>query len=242
MIPNPGRIRIYTSGCPKNQNRCWYRIGSPPPVGSKKEVLKLRSVSSIVIAPASTGNESRSKMAVIRIDHTNRGICSIFIFIFRMFKIVLMKLIAPRMEEIPARWREKMVKSTAVLGIKVLFERGGYTVHPVPGPDSVRDERIIRVIEGGRSQNLMLFIRGNAISGDIIIMGINQFPNPPTMMGITMKKIITKAWVVTIVLNVCSDLGIMDGWDSFSRINILIEDPISPDHSPNLKYMVPMSL
>lgn len=23
IIPNPGRIRIYTSGCPKNQNKCW---------------------------------------------------------------------------------------------------------------------------------------------------------------------------------------------------------------------------
>jgi len=39
----------------------------------------------------------------------------------------------------------------------------------------------------------MLFIRGNAISGAPIIRGISQFPNPPIMMGITMKKIITKA-------------------------------------------------
>ena len=22
-IPNPGKIKIYTSGCPKNQNKCW---------------------------------------------------------------------------------------------------------------------------------------------------------------------------------------------------------------------------
>jgi hypothetical protein len=29
-----------TSGCPKNQNKCWYKITSPPPDGSKKEVLK----------------------------------------------------------------------------------------------------------------------------------------------------------------------------------------------------------
>ena len=46
----------------------------------------------------------------------------------------------------------------------------------------------------------MLFIRGNAISGAPNIKGTNQFPNPPTMIGITIKKIITKAWAVTITL------------------------------------------
>lgn len=46
----------------------------------------------------------------------------------------------------------------------------------------------------------MLFKRGKAISGDITINGSNQFPNPPINTGITMKKIITKAWAVTITL------------------------------------------
>jgi hypothetical protein len=39
-LPNPGKIRMYTSGCPKKQNRCWYRMGSPPPAGSKNDVFK----------------------------------------------------------------------------------------------------------------------------------------------------------------------------------------------------------
>ena len=46
----------------------------------------------------------------------------------------------------------------------------------------------------------MLFIRGNAISCAPIINGTSQFPNPPIITGITMKKIITNAWAVTIVL------------------------------------------
>lgn len=46
----------------------------------------------------------------------------------------------------------------------------------------------------------MLFIRGNAISGDPNMIGTNQLPNPPIIIGITMKKIITKAWAVTITL------------------------------------------
>jgi hypothetical protein len=52
---------------------------------------------------------------------------------------------------------------------------------------------IKRVNEGGSSQNLILFIRGNAISGAFSISGTNQLPNPPIIIGIIMKKIIIKA-------------------------------------------------
>lgn len=51
-----------------------------------------------------------------------------------------------------------------------------------------------------RNQNLILFIRGKAISGDPNIRGTNQFPNPPIKMGITIKKIIIKACAVTTTL------------------------------------------
>lgn len=46
----------------------------------------------------------------------------------------------------------------------------------------------------------MLFIRGNAMSGAPIIRGRSQFPKPPIIIGITIKKIITNAWAVTITL------------------------------------------
>lgn len=46
----------------------------------------------------------------------------------------------------------------------------------------------------------MLFIRGNAISGAPIIRGTSQFPKPPIIIGITIKKIITNACAVTITL------------------------------------------
>lgn len=163
-MPNPGRIRIYTSGCPKNQNKCWYKIGSPPPDGSKNVVLKFRSVRSIVIAPASTGRDSKRRTAVIITDHTNRGIESRFIDRGRIFKIVVMKLIAPRIEEAPARCSLKIVRSTEIPEWNRLFAKGGYTVHPVPAPIPANADRESSDSEGGRSQNLMLFIRGNAIS------------------------------------------------------------------------------
>jgi hypothetical protein len=82
----------------------------------------------------------------------------------------------------------------------VYLANGGYIVQPVPTPLSVREENINIINAGGNNQNLKLFIRGNAISGALIISGIIQFPKPPIRIGITMKKIIRKACEVITVL------------------------------------------
>ena len=78
-------------------------MGSPPPAGSKKVVFKFRSVKSIVMPAARTGRERRRSTAVMRTAQTNRGvwyweIAGDFILI-----IVVIKLIAPRIDETPAR-------------------------------------------------------------------------------------------------------------------------------------------
>lgn len=49
-------------------------MGSPPPEGSKKVVLRLRSVSSMVIPAARTGKARSRRIAVIKIDQTNKGV------------------------------------------------------------------------------------------------------------------------------------------------------------------------
>lgn len=77
-------------------------------------MLKFRSVSSIVIAPAKTGRDNSKSTAVIKTDHTNRGIESKVIEEDRMFIMVVMKLMAPRIEDAPARWRLKMARSTEI--------------------------------------------------------------------------------------------------------------------------------
>jgi hypothetical protein len=147
----------------------------------------------MVIAPANTGRDNKRRITVIFTDHTNRGTRSKCIPLERMLIIVEIKLIAPKIEETPARCREKIVISTEAPLCEMFDERGGYTVHPVPAPLSTAAEHSNRVIEGGRSQKLILFKRGKAISGAPNIKGINQFPNPPIMMGITIKKIIINA-------------------------------------------------
>ena len=72
-------------------------------------------------------------------------------------------------------------------------DKGGYTVHPVPAPTSTRDLDKSNISAGNNNHNLILFIRGNAISGAWSIIGVSQFPNPPIMTGITKKKIIINA-------------------------------------------------
>lgn len=113
---------------------------------------------------------------------------------------MVIKLIAPKIDETPAKWREKIVKSTDGPAWAKLPARGGYTVQPVPAPPSTIAEASRRKNDGGRSQKLILFIRGNAISGAPIINGTSQLPKPPIRIGITIKKIITNAWAVTITL------------------------------------------
>jgi hypothetical protein len=78
-------------------------MGSPPPAGSKNDVLKFRSVSSIVIAPAKTGRDRRSKIAVKKTDQTNKGVRSQVIPVVRILIIVVIKFTAPKIEEAPAR-------------------------------------------------------------------------------------------------------------------------------------------
>ena len=111
--------------------------------------------------------------------------------------IVVIKLIAPKIEDTPARWREKIVKSTDAPAWARFPAKGGYTVHPVPAPASTMEDAKRSRNDGGSSQKLMLFIRGNAISGAPIISGTSQFPKPPINIGNTIKKIITNACAVT---------------------------------------------
>jgi hypothetical protein len=89
-------------------------MGSPPPAGSKNLVLKFRSVNNIVMAPANTGRESSNRIVVIKIDQINRGICSNVINLGRILIVVVIKLMAPKIEEIPAKWREKIARSTVL--------------------------------------------------------------------------------------------------------------------------------
>jgi hypothetical protein len=88
-------------------------------------VFRLRSVNSIVIAPARTGRESSNSKAVIAIDHTNRGIRSGFMLFGFILIVVVMKFTAPKIDETPARCSEKIARSTVAPAWAIPLARGG---------------------------------------------------------------------------------------------------------------------
>ena len=191
---------MYTSGWPKNQNKCWYNKGSLLLAGSKKVVLKLRSKRSIVIAAANTGNDNTNKIVVTITDQQNKDKFNGLWPLLVIFIIVTKKFIEPKILDTLAKCKEKMAQSTEGLAWAKLLDRGGYTVQPVLTLTLTKEDKHNIKNAGGKSQKLMLFNRGNAISGAPTIKGKSQLPKPLIITGITKKKIITKAWAVTITL------------------------------------------
>jgi len=142
-----------------------------------------------VIPPARTGRAIiRSKVVKITLQ-TNKETRSKEKRETRILYPVQIKFMAPKMEEAPAKCRLKIAKSTLLPLWAIFLERGGYTVHPVPAPESTKAEKSKRPKAGGSNQKERLFIRGNDISGALIITGRNQLPNPPIKIGITIKKL-----------------------------------------------------
>jgi len=75
-------------------------------------VLKFLSVKTIVIAPANTGNDSNNKTAVTSTAHPNKAnLCNLIPGLL-IFRIVVMKLIAPSKLLIPDKCKANIAKST----------------------------------------------------------------------------------------------------------------------------------
>ena len=128
----------------------------------------------MVMAPASTGSDSSSRKTVTSTDQTKSGIrCSVMPGA-RMLKMVVMKLMAPRIELAPARCSDRITRSKAG-PVWPRVDSGGYMVQPPPkprpGPPSTNSEEQRTQKEATSSQKLMLFMRGKAMSGAPIMMG-----------------------------------------------------------------------
>jgi hypothetical protein len=78
-----------------------------------------------VIAPARTGKDRSSSRAVIAIDHTNSGIRSGFMFLCFILIVVVIKFTALRMEDTPAKCKEKIARSTDAPACAIPLARGG---------------------------------------------------------------------------------------------------------------------
>ncbi len=103
-------------------------------------MLKLRSVKSIVIAPAKTGKDNNNKNEVTNKAQTNRGSRCISNPGHRILKTVVIKFIEPKIEAAPDKCKLKIAKSTAGPECEPIELNGGYTVQPVPAPPSALTE------------------------------------------------------------------------------------------------------
>jgi hypothetical protein len=79
----------------------------------------------MVIAPANTGNDKSNKTAVTKTAQANMGIRSNSIPNDRKLPNVLIKLTAPNKEEMPAKCKEKIAKSTDAPLCAMLLLKGG---------------------------------------------------------------------------------------------------------------------
>ena len=87
--------------------------------------------------------------------------------------------------------------------------------------------------DGGNNQNHMTFILGNATSGAPSTKSNTRLANPPTVIGIIMKTIITRILAVTMTLEVWSSPVKDPSCPSTVRINILRDVPTIPDQALN---------
>src|SRR6185437_6423635 len=99
VIPIAGSAILYTSGWPRNQNKCWNKIGLPPSLGKifplckkislkKKLVPRWRSNNNKTTADNNTGKVSTPKIAVNKNDQTVKGSLVMYIPFVRIFKTV----------------------------------------------------------------------------------------------------------------------------------------------------------
>jgi hypothetical protein len=102
-IPNAGNTMMYTSGCPKNQNRCCHKSGSPPWAGLKNWKPSLRESSTMTRSRVRDGRAKISASETASIAKQKRGIRFSDMPGARSLKMVVMKLIDAIVLETPFR-------------------------------------------------------------------------------------------------------------------------------------------
>ena len=108
----------------------------------------------------------------------------------RIFKMVVIMLIEPTIDEIPKICKARIDISTAIDGF--CTDSGGYIVQPPAiAPPGTKIEAINRIAAGIINQKLMLFSLGKAKSEVPIMSGIIQLAKP-TNAGIIAPKIMIK--------------------------------------------------
>ena len=100
---------------------------------------------------------------------------------------------------------------------------------------------ISRLKANGSIQKLQLFMRGSAMSGAPIIIGIIQLAKP-VQAGITAPNTMIRPCMVVSRLKNSGSTSCRPGWNSSARISMASEPPVRNMISASHRYRVPMSL
>ena len=143
--PKKGKATMYTSGWPKNQNRCCQSTGVPPFCTSKMLASRCRSANSMASAAVSTGNASSTMTLVTSMFQVKIGIRNIVMPGARSMKIVVTRLTAPSTVAVLVTMTPTIHRSGPAPGEYVAPESGAYANHPkfaAPlGGEEARDHR-----------------------------------------------------------------------------------------------------
>ena len=107
MMPNAGRMRMYTSGWPKIQNKCCHSSGSAPAATLKKLAPKSRPKVSRNSATVITGMANSSRNCTTSSIQVSTGMRQRVIPGVRMLSTVVIRLMALTSEAIPVICRPK---------------------------------------------------------------------------------------------------------------------------------------
>ena len=107
MMPKAGRMRMYTSGCPKIQKRCCHSSGSAPAATLKKLASNSRSKLSRNSATVITGMANSSRNCTTSSIQVSTGMRNRVMPGARMLSTVVMRLMALTSEAMPAICRPR---------------------------------------------------------------------------------------------------------------------------------------
>src|SRR5258708_8705668 len=122
----------YTSGCPINQNRCSYSQLFPPEAARKKEVLKTRSIKTMIWDTMNDGNAVKLRMTESTTPQTKIGSRPQVIPLVRItITVVMIFITATVVEMAKIRIRKQYASMPAVHSSTATL---AYPLHPPRQP------------------------------------------------------------------------------------------------------------
>src|SRR6266403_384836 len=212
-MPVEGKIAMYTSGWPKNQNKCCQRSGDPPecgckrslttkPEGMKKLVPAVRSRIKSMQAGRSTANASSAMHEVMNQAQVQIGMRMRVMPFARRSRVVEIKLSAPSKDpmqkmaiEIAQRFIPQPIPGPASLPTAL---KGAYEVQPeIGGPSGMTNARTNTRKATSVIQNDIILKRGKAISSAPIWIGRKKLPNAANGALVSTKNTISVPCMVS---------------------------------------------